>query len=47
MTLENGDYLERTHVGFIRSYIPVYESTWKRYIGHNGAGMMPEIKKLN
>lgn len=47
MKLEEGDYLEKNNVEFIREYLPMYESTWKRYIGHNGGGRMPDIPNLS
>ena len=35
----HGDLLERTAIDFIRGRIPLYEETWKKYIGHQGNGM--------
>jgi hypothetical protein len=42
----HGDLLEQEAVDFIRYNIPVYEETWKRYIGHQGGGKMADMMSI-
>ena len=37
-TLEDGDWVERNYAECIRQSIPLYETIWSRYIGHDGKG---------
>lgn len=39
----HGDYLERLEFNFIRTHLNAYEEIWKRFIGHDGKGKMPEL----
>jgi hypothetical protein len=38
MKLEQGDAFEITHADWIRRRLPMYETVWQEFIGHNGRG---------
>lgn len=42
----HGDMLEIKAANYIRNKIPAYEETWKRYIGHQGRGIMAEMTNI-
>lgn len=44
---KDGDLLEIEAAGFIRSSLPGYEEIWKRFIGHDGNGIMAKMDGLS
>ena len=46
LTLEDGDSIERNYAEWIRQTIPLYETIWARYIGHDGNGQSLPIPGL-
>lgn len=46
MNLEQGNYLELNFKDNIHQLIPIYETIWGSYIGHDGNGMMIYVKGL-
>ncbi len=46
-TLEQGDWIERNYAKRIREQIPLYETIWSQYIGHDGRGQPLPILGLS